>query len=107
MYPSLAAAKAAVIAVGEEIATQGLPLGVSPIVFVFVGTGNGIIFLPVLILIFVHPFDQASNSNAADYISWTYSTDFVLGASLRAEKRRYTCLHTNKHTGPHFCINIA
>lgn len=69
MYPSLAAAKAAVIAVGEEIATQGLPLGVSPIVFVFVGTGNGIIFLPVLILIFVHPFDQASNSNAADYIS--------------------------------------
>ncbi|PKU73836.1 Alpha-aminoadipic semialdehyde synthase [Dendrobium catenatum] len=41
MYPSLAAAKAAVIAVGEEIATQGLPLGVSPIVFVFVGNGNG------------------------------------------------------------------
>lgn len=40
MYPSLAAAKAAVIAVGEEIATQGLPLGLSPIVFVFVGTGN-------------------------------------------------------------------
>jgi len=41
MYSSLAAAKAAVIAVGEEIATQGLPSGISPVVFVFTGTGNG------------------------------------------------------------------
>ncbi|PKA52944.1 Alpha-aminoadipic semialdehyde synthase [Apostasia shenzhenica] len=40
MYPSLAAAKAAVIAIGEEIATQGLPFGISPIVFVFTGNGN-------------------------------------------------------------------
>jgi alpha-aminoadipic semialdehyde synthase len=41
MYPSLAAAKAAVIAVGEEIATFGLPSGICPIVFVFTGVGNG------------------------------------------------------------------
>lgn len=41
MYSSLAAAKAAVIAVGEEIATLGLPCGISPVVFVFTGTGNG------------------------------------------------------------------
>lgn len=40
MYPSLAAAKAAVIAVGEEIATFGLPSGILPIIFVFTGTGN-------------------------------------------------------------------
>lgn len=40
MYSSLAAAKAAVIAVGEEIATLGLPSGISPVVFVFTGTGN-------------------------------------------------------------------
>ncbi|XP_020090480.1 alpha-aminoadipic semialdehyde synthase isoform X2 [Ananas comosus] len=40
MYPSLAAAKAAVLAVGEEIATLGLPSGISPIVFVFTGDGN-------------------------------------------------------------------
>lgn len=40
MYSSLAAAKAAVIAVGEEIATLGLPFGISPVVFVFTGTGN-------------------------------------------------------------------
>ncbi|KAJ4950699.1 hypothetical protein NE237_027531 [Protea cynaroides] len=40
MYSSLAAAKAAVIAVGEEIATLGLPSGICPIVFVFTGSGN-------------------------------------------------------------------
>jgi len=43
MYPSLAAAKAAVISVGEEIATQGLPLGICPLVFVFTGSGNGML----------------------------------------------------------------
>lgn len=41
MYPSLAAAKAAVISVGEEIATLGLPSGICPLVFVFTGSGNG------------------------------------------------------------------
>ncbi|KAL6976713.1 1-piperideine-2-carboxylate,1-pyrroline-2-carboxylate reductase, partial [Sarracenia purpurea var. burkii] len=40
MYPSLAAAKAAVISVGEEIATFGLPSGIYPLVFVFTGSGN-------------------------------------------------------------------
>ncbi|OVA02128.1 Saccharopine dehydrogenase / Homospermidine synthase [Macleaya cordata] len=40
MYPSLAAAKAAVISLGEEIATQGLPSGICPLVFVFTGSGN-------------------------------------------------------------------
>lgn len=43
MYPSLAAAKAAVISVGEEIANHGLPLGICPLVFVFTGSGNGMI----------------------------------------------------------------
>ncbi|XP_022888117.1 alpha-aminoadipic semialdehyde synthase [Olea europaea var. sylvestris] len=40
MYSSLAAAKAAVISVGEEIATAGLPSGICPLVFVFTGSGN-------------------------------------------------------------------
>jgi alpha-aminoadipic semialdehyde synthase len=40
MYSSLAAAKAAVISVGEEIASQGLPAGICPLVFVFTGSGN-------------------------------------------------------------------
>ncbi|KAL5730304.1 hypothetical protein ACHQM5_003142 [Ranunculus cassubicifolius] len=45
MYSSLVSAKAAVIAVGEEIATQGLPSGICPLVFVFTGSGNGITML--------------------------------------------------------------
>lgn len=40
MYSSLAAAKAAVISVGEEIASHGLPPGICPLVFVFTGSGN-------------------------------------------------------------------
>ncbi|XP_028782509.1 alpha-aminoadipic semialdehyde synthase-like isoform X2 [Neltuma alba] len=40
MYPSLAAAKAAVISVGEAIAADGLPMGICPLVFVFTGSGN-------------------------------------------------------------------
>ncbi|CAI9098422.1 OLC1v1035066C1 [Oldenlandia corymbosa var. corymbosa] len=40
MYSSLAAAKAAVISVGEEISSMGLPPGICPIVFVFTGSGN-------------------------------------------------------------------
>ncbi|KAL6224334.1 hypothetical protein ACLB2K_003189 [Fragaria x ananassa] len=40
MYSSLAAAKAAVISVGEEIATLGLPAGICPLIFVFTGSGN-------------------------------------------------------------------
>lgn len=41
MYSSLAAAKAAVISVGEEVATMGLPSRICPLVFVFTGSGNG------------------------------------------------------------------
>uniref|UniRef100_A0A6N2L6K1 Uncharacterized protein n=1 Tax=Salix viminalis TaxID=40686 RepID=A0A6N2L6K1_SALVM len=41
MYSSLAAAKSAVISVGEEIATFGLPSGICPLVFIFTGSGNG------------------------------------------------------------------
>ncbi|KAK6147532.1 hypothetical protein DH2020_018444 [Rehmannia glutinosa] len=40
MYFSLAAAKAAVISVGEEIATMGLPSSICPLVFIFTGAGN-------------------------------------------------------------------
>ncbi|KAL5853659.1 hypothetical protein ACOSQ3_008777 [Xanthoceras sorbifolium] len=40
MYSSLAAAKAAIMTVGEEIATSGLPAGICPLVFIFTGSGN-------------------------------------------------------------------
>ncbi|GJP59146.1 hypothetical protein CLOP_g8444 [Closterium sp. NIES-67] len=40
MYPSLSAAKAAVVAAGDDISTHGLPPALSPLVFVFTGTGK-------------------------------------------------------------------
>lgn len=49
MYPSLAAAKAAVISVGEEIATLGLPSGICPLIFVFTGSGNGIFMFQMIL----------------------------------------------------------
>ncbi|KAL3698775.1 hypothetical protein R1sor_012851 [Riccia sorocarpa] len=40
MYSSLSAAKAAVMAAGDEIANNGLAPGICPLVFVFTGAGN-------------------------------------------------------------------
>eukprot|EP00899_Mesostigma_viride_P017439 jgi/Mesvir1/25697/Mv01893-RA.1 len=40
MYPSLSAAKGAIIAVGAEIERQGLPASISPLIFTFTSTGN-------------------------------------------------------------------
>lgn len=42
MYTSLSVAKQAVLAVGEELKSSGLPPEICPLVFVFTGTGNGI-----------------------------------------------------------------
>lgn len=58
MYTSLVSAKAAVIAVGEEIATLGLPSGICPLVVVFTGSGNGItmFLMPTLHLFTVSGF---------------------------------------------------
>jgi alpha-aminoadipic semialdehyde synthase len=40
MYPSLDAAKDAVAAVGQQVATDGLVAGVGPLTFAFTATGN-------------------------------------------------------------------
>ncbi|KAG0626104.1 hypothetical protein M758_2G102500 [Ceratodon purpureus] len=40
MYTSLSVAKQAVLAVGEELKSSGLPPEICPLVFVFTGTGN-------------------------------------------------------------------
>ncbi|CAH2077079.1 unnamed protein product [Thlaspi arvense] len=60
MYSSLAAAKAAVISVGEEIASQGLPLGICPLVFVFTGTGNVSLGAQEIFKLLPHTFVQPS-----------------------------------------------
>ena len=41
MYASLSAAKAAVLQAGEEVRTNGLPFQISPLVFIFTGSGKG------------------------------------------------------------------
>ncbi|XP_020874873.1 alpha-aminoadipic semialdehyde synthase isoform X2 [Arabidopsis lyrata subsp. lyrata] len=61
MYSSLAAAKAAVISVGEEIASQGLPLGICPLVFVFTGTGNVSLGVQEIFKLLPHTFVEPSN----------------------------------------------
>ncbi|PON49418.1 Hopanoid-associated sugar epimerase [Parasponia andersonii] len=60
MYSSLAAAKAAVISVGEEIATQGLPAGICPLVFVFTGSGNVSLGAQEIFKLLPHSFVEPS-----------------------------------------------
>ncbi|XP_024028450.1 alpha-aminoadipic semialdehyde synthase isoform X1 [Morus notabilis] len=60
MYSSLAAAKAAVISVGEEIATQGLPAGICPLVFVFTGSGNVSLGVQEIFKLLPHSFVEPS-----------------------------------------------
>ncbi|XP_044471189.1 alpha-aminoadipic semialdehyde synthase-like [Mangifera indica] len=56
MYSSLAAAKSAVISVGEEIAEEGLPSGICPLVFVFTGSGNGSVAAQEIFKLLPHTF---------------------------------------------------
>ncbi|XVF35222.1 hypothetical protein REPUB_Repub18cG0126900 [Reevesia pubescens] len=60
MYPSLAAAKAAVISVGEEIASQGLPVGICPLVFVFTSSGKGSLGAQEIFKLLPHTFVDPS-----------------------------------------------
>ncbi|OMO67078.1 Saccharopine dehydrogenase / Homospermidine synthase [Corchorus capsularis] len=60
MYPSLAAAKAAVISVGEEIASQGLPSGICPLVFIFTGSGNVSLGAQEIFKLLPHTFFEPS-----------------------------------------------
>lgn len=60
MYPSLAAAKAAVVSVGEEIATTGLPSSISPLVFIFTGSGNVSLGAQEIFKLLPHTFVDSS-----------------------------------------------
>lgn len=50
MYTSLSVAKQAVLAVGEELKSSGLPPEICPLVFVFTGTGNGTHWLTIAVI---------------------------------------------------------
>ncbi|KAJ4708727.1 Alpha-aminoadipic semialdehyde synthase [Melia azedarach] len=56
MYSSFTAAKAAVISVGDEIATEGLPSGICPLVFLFTGSGNASIAAQEIFKLLPHTF---------------------------------------------------
>ncbi|KAK6248850.1 hypothetical protein QUC31_020415 [Theobroma cacao] len=60
MYPSVTAAKAAVISVGDEIARQGLPSGICPLVFVFTGSGKGSLGAQEMFKLLPHTFVDPS-----------------------------------------------
>ncbi|XP_031375045.1 alpha-aminoadipic semialdehyde synthase [Punica granatum] len=101
MYPSLAAAKAAVISVGEEIATQGLPLGICPLVFVFTGSGNVSAGAQEIFKLLPHTFVDPSE------LPELFETAKDLSRSERRSKRAFqvygcvvTCQDMVRHKDP-------
>ncbi|KAK2645133.1 hypothetical protein Ddye_020328 [Dipteronia dyeriana] len=91
MYPSLAAAKAAVISVGEEIATQGLPSGICPLVFVFAGSGNASVAAQEIFKLLPHAF--VSPSSLPDLFGKAKDSSEPTGTSKR-DFQVYGCIAT-------------
>lgn len=76
MYPSLAAA----ISAAEEISTQGLPSGICPLVFVFTGSGDGMLKFSEL----MNFYDAApsANLNIIQFVFKFFETIFNLLINL-------------------------
>lgn len=94
MYSSLAAAKAAVISVGEEIATQGLPAGICPLVFVFTGSGNVSLGAQEIFKLLPHSFVEPSK------LPELYAKAKDKSRPVRTSKRIfqvYGCVVTSQH----------
>lgn len=94
MYSSLAAAKAAVISVGEEIATQGLPAGICPLVFVFTGSGNVSLGAQEIFKLLPHSFVEPSKLHEL------YAKAKDKSQPVRTSKRIfqvYGCVVTSRH----------
>ncbi|KAA8534721.1 hypothetical protein F0562_029837 [Nyssa sinensis] len=101
MYSSLAAAKAAVISVGEEIATLGLPSGICPLVFVFTGSGNVSLGAQEIFKLLPHTFADPSR------LPELFGTVPDLTQSTRSSKRVFqvygcvvTCQDMVEHKDP-------
>ncbi|KAH7574492.1 hypothetical protein JRO89_XS03G0302800 [Xanthoceras sorbifolium] len=90
-YPSLAAAKAAVISVGEEIAVQGLPSGICPLVFVFAGSGNASVAAQEIFKLLPHTF--VSPSSLPDLFVKAKDSSEPTGTSKR-DFQVYGCITT-------------
>ncbi|XP_059431759.1 alpha-aminoadipic semialdehyde synthase [Corylus avellana] len=101
MYPSLVAAKAAVISVGEEIATLGLPSGICPLIFVFSGSGNVSLGAQEIFKLLPHTFVDSSR------LPELFEVARDLTQPARASKRVFqvygcvvTCQDMVKHKDP-------
>ncbi|WZZ23994.1 hypothetical protein YC2023_007395 [Brassica napus] len=98
MYSSLAAAKAAVISVGEEIASQGLPLGICPLVFVFTGTGNVSLGAQEIFKLLPHTFVEPSKLPELFVKDKGVSQN---GKSTKRVHHVYGCIITSQDMGEH------
>ncbi|KAH7296234.1 hypothetical protein KP509_26G014900 [Ceratopteris richardii] len=99
MYTSLSAAKAAVLAAGDEIRTDGLPFQISPIVFIFTGSGNVARGALEVFRLLPHTFISPSQlSQLEDTISKEQLDSSALGSKCRKRSFRvYGCVVTAEH----------
>ncbi|KAL0891443.1 hypothetical protein Bca101_015426 [Brassica carinata] len=98
MYSSLAAAKAAVISVGEEIASQGLPLEICPLVFVFTGTGNVSLGAQEIFKLLPHTFVEPSQLPQLFVKDKGFSKN---GKSTKRVHQVYGCIITSQDMVEH------
>ncbi|KAI5084069.1 hypothetical protein GOP47_0000238 [Adiantum capillus-veneris] len=84
MYASLSAAKAAVLAAGDEIRANGLPFEISPIVFIFTGSGNVSRGAQEVFRLLPHTFVHPSQlSQLVDVASGEQSNSSFLGSKCK------------------------
>ncbi|MCO5591337.1 hypothetical protein L7F22_045319 [Adiantum nelumboides] len=84
MYTSLSAAKAAVLAAGDEIRTNGLQVEISPIVFIFTGSGNVSRGAQEVFRLLPHTFvDSSQLSQLVDTVSRKQSNSYFLGSKCK------------------------
>lgn len=99
MYTSLSAAKAAVLAAGDEIRTNGLPYQISPIVFIFTGSGNVSRGAQEVFRLLPHTFVEPSQlSQVVDLVSKEQLNSSFLGSHCkRGTFQVYGCVVTAEH----------
>ncbi|MCO5561187.1 hypothetical protein L7F22_014808 [Adiantum nelumboides] len=99
MYTSLSAAKAAVLAAGDEIRTNGLPFEISPIVFIFTGSGNVSRGAQEVFRLLPHTFvDPSQLSQLVNAVSREQSNCFFLGSKCKKGTFQvYGCVVGSEH----------
>lgn len=99
MYASLSAAKAAVLAAGDEIRTSGLSLQISPLIFIFTGCGNVSRGAQEIFRLLPHAYiDPAELSQLVESFSEKQANDTCIEAKCkRGTFQVYGCVVTAEH----------